>query len=139
VLWRSRSPGRLVIRFADGRVLKGYAGDFDPDQPGFHLVPAQGDADQVIGIEMAALKAVFFVRSFEGDPRYTESRDLYQARPPGTRKVRVEFSDGEVLVGFTSARDARRFGVLLTPLDPKSNNARVFAVATAVARLERLL
>jgi hypothetical protein len=139
VLWVSRSPGKLVARYVDGRILKGYAGDFDPDQPRFRLALAQSASDEAAEIQLSDLKAVFFVRSFEGDPAYAESRDLYQARPPGTRKIRVEFADGEVVVGYTTTRDSRRFGLFFSPLDPKSNNLRVFAVTVAVARVERLL
>jgi hypothetical protein len=46
-----------------------------------------------------ALKALFFVRTFEGDPGHNESKDLYQPRPPDTRKVSVRFRDGEELWG----------------------------------------
>jgi hypothetical protein len=139
LLWVSRSPGRLVVRFRDGRVLKGYAGDFDPDRASFHLALAGEATEEVARVEMSDLKAVFFVRSLEGDPGYTESTDLYQARPTGTRKIRVEFTDGEVLLGYTTRRDTRRFGFFFSPLDPRSNNARVFAVTTAVSTVDRLL
>lgn len=139
LLWASRSPGKVVARYADGRALKGYAGDFDPDQPRFHLVPIDGSPEQATEIWLKDLKAIFFVRSFEGDPQHEESRDPYQSRPPNTRKISVEFHDGELLVGCTTARDRRRFGLFLSPLDPKSNNLRVFAISSFVTRLERLL
>jgi hypothetical protein len=116
-LWASKSPGRVVVRYVDGRVLKGYA-NFDPAGPRFSLVP-QGDPEaQEIAIAVAELKAVFFVRSFDGDPAYDESKDLYQPRPPDTRKVSVRFRDGE---------------------DPRSNNLRVFAVFDAIWGVRRLL
>ncbi len=139
LVWATRSPGRVVARYADGQALKGYASDFDPDQPRFHLAPAHGSPEEAIEVWLRDLKALFFVRSFEGDPRYDESRDPYQSRPPGTRKIRLEFQDGELLVGYTTARDARRFGLFVTPLDPKSNNRRVFVLTSSVARMERLL
>jgi hypothetical protein len=129
----------VVARYADGRTLKGYAGDFDPDQPRFHLAPALGAPDEVVEVWLTDLKALFFVRTFEGNPDHDESRDLYQPRPAGTRKVRLEFADGEVLVGYTAARSAGRFGLFLTPLDPLSNNRRVFAVTGAITTVERLL
>ncbi len=139
LVWATRSPGRVVARYADGQALKGYACDFDPDQPRFHLTPAHGSPEEVVEVWLKDLKALFFVRTFEGNPEYDESRDLYQSRPPGTRKISLEFHDGELLVGYTTARDARRFGVFVSPLDPMSNNRRVFAVTSAVARMERLL
>jgi hypothetical protein len=139
LLWASRSPGKVVARYAGGDVLKGYACDFDPDRPRFHLAAADGSLRESVEVSLEDLKALFFVRSFEGNAQYSESRDLYQARPPGTRKVRLEFHDGELLVGYTTARDTRRFGLFVSPLDPLSNNRRVFAVTSFVARIERLL
>ena len=128
----------MVVRYADGRVLKGYA-DFDPEQAGFRLVPL-GDPDAE-GVEVLVkdLKAVFFVRSFDGDPGHGESKDLYQARPVDTRKVSVRFRDGEELVGHTRQLDRYRSGLFFTPLDPRSNNLRVFAVFDALWGVRRLL
>jgi hypothetical protein len=94
------------------------------------------------GIEvfLKDLKALFFVRAFDGDPAHTESKDLYQARPPGTRKVSVTCRDGEELVGYTRHFDRHRAGLFFTPLDSRSNNnPRVFAVYGAVSGLRRLL
>ena len=137
-LWVSRSPGKVVARYLDGRLLKGYT-DFDPDLLGFRLVPAEDPESEEAEIRVADLKAVFFVRSFAGNPEYVESKDLYQTRPPGTRKVRVEFVDGEELVGHTRDDPAKRPGFFFSPFDPQSNNLRVFAVFDAVRRVERRL
>src|SRR5947208_3439570 len=82
--WVSRSPGKVVARYVDGKVLKGYA-DFDPNQPSFCLVPIENPDGEGIEVQVRDLKALFFVRSFAGDPAYSESKDLYQIRPPGTR------------------------------------------------------
>jgi hypothetical protein len=83
-LWVSRSPGRVVVRHADGRIVKGYA-DFDPEQPSFRLVPVTEPDAEGIEVKVKGLKALFFVRTFDGDPSHDESKDLYQARPPDTR------------------------------------------------------
>jgi hypothetical protein len=137
-LWVSRSPGCVVVRYADGLVRKGYA-DFDPDQPSLRLVPQDEPDSEGVEIAVSELKAVFFVRSFDGDPAHEESKDLYQSRPPDTRKVRVHFRDGEELVGHTRQLDRHRTGLFFTPLDPRSNNVRVFAVYDALWGVRRLL
>ena len=137
-LWASRSPGRVVVRYVDGRVVKGYA-DFDPDEPSFRLVPRDDPATDGIDVRVKDLKALFFVRTFDGDPAHDESKDLYQERPPGTRKVSVHFRDGEELVGHTRQLDRHRAGLFFVPLDPRSNNLRVFAVFDALAGVRRLL
>ena len=113
-LWVSRSPGRVVVRYADGRVLKGYA-DFDPEQSCLRLVPLGEPEAEGLEIPLAELKAVFFVRSFDGDPVHDESKDLYQARPPDTRKVSVRFRDGEELVGPHATARPVSCGALLHP------------------------
>jgi hypothetical protein len=137
-LWVSRSPGRVVARYADGRLLKGYA-DFDPEQPSFRLVALGGPEGEGVEVRVKDLKALFFVRTFDGDPRHDESKDLYQPRPSGTRKVRVAFRDGEELVGYTRQLDRYPAGLFFTPLDPRSNNLRVFAVLDALWGVKRLL
>jgi hypothetical protein len=137
-LWVSRSPGRVVVRYADGRVLKGYA-DFDPEQASFLFVSRDDPNGEGVEVAVADLKAVFFVRSFEGDSAHEESKDLYQARPPDTRKVSVQFRDGEELVGHTRLLDRYRAGLFFTPLDPRGNNIRVFAVFDALWGMRRLL
>src|SRR5262249_29338595 len=58
-LWVSRSPGRAVVRYAAGRVLKGYA-DFDPARPSFRLVPPDDPDADGVEVAVADLKAVFF-------------------------------------------------------------------------------
>lgn len=128
----------MVVRYADGRILKGYA-NFDPAQSRLALVPRDDPEADAIEVPVSELKAVFFVRTFEGDPARDESKDLYQARPPNTRKVSVRFEDGEELVGYTRQLDRHRAGLFFTPLDSGSNNLRVFAVFAAVAGVRRLL
>jgi hypothetical protein len=137
-LWASRSPGRVVVRYLDGRVLKGYA-DFDPEQSRFRFVPHDEPGAEGVEIAVTDLKALFFVRTFDGDREHTESKDLYQSRPSDTRKVSVRFQDGEELVGYTRQLDRHRAGLFFVPLDPRSNNLRVFAVFDAVAGVRRLL
>jgi hypothetical protein len=137
-LWASRSPGKVVVRNLDGRVLKGYA-DLDPADAVFRFLPVEEPEGATVEVALRDVKAVFFVRSFAGDPAYEESKDLYQPRPPGSRKVSVTFVDGEELVGHTRQRDRYRSGLFFVPLDPRSNNLRVFAPYGAVTTVRRLL
>lgn len=131
--------GKIVVRYADGRVLKGYSRDFYPNKPHFHLFPADaGLSDKAVEVRISDLKAVFFVRDFAGDPSYNERKEFAEGeRPPG-RKVQVTFKDGEVLVGSTLGYDPHRPGFFFIPADPKSNNRKVFAVTTAVTNVQFL-
>jgi hypothetical protein len=85
---------KVVARFLDGHTLKGVTWDFVPNKDGFHLAHA-GDETKVTSVSVAELKAVFFVRSFEGDRTRKDGRVPPQfATAPG-RKIRVTFLDGE--------------------------------------------
>lgn len=131
--------GKIVARYADGKVLKGYSRDFYPNKPHFHLFPAgAGPSEEPIEVRTKDLKAVFFVRDFGGDPSYRERKQFAEGeRPPG-RRVEVTFKDREVLVGTTLGYDPRRPGFFFIPVDSKSNNLKVFAVAAAVTNVSFL-
>ena len=132
-------PIKVVVRYTDGRVLKGYTKDFFPNKPFFRLRPA-GTEYKGEGLEVLIkdLKAVFFVSDFEGNPPYTERKQFGEGeRPPG-RKVEVTFVDGEVLVGSNLGYDRHRPGFFLFPVDPQSNNLRVFVVVSAVSNVRFL-
>ena len=131
--------GKIVARHADGKILKGYSRDFYPNKPHFHLFPAgAGPSEGAIEVRIKDLKAVFFVRDFGGDPSYQERKQFAEGeRTPG-RRVQVAFKDGEVLVGTTLGYNPGRPGFFFIPVDPKSNNLKVFAVAAAVTNVRFL-
>jgi hypothetical protein len=124
----------VVVRFLDGRVLKGTTNDFAPQKALFHLLSNDGPADRALAVPIGALKAVFFVRTFEGNPKYVEDRDLAQAKGQG-RKILVTFADGETLGGFTTGYSKDKPGFFVIPVDPKSNNSRVFVVNSSVKKV----
>ena len=124
--------GSLVVaRFADGRVLKGTTHDFAPHKPVFHLMAWDAPTARALAIPVGELKALFFVRTYAGDPKHVDAGDLDTAKGQG-RRVVVTFSDGEVIRGFTTGYSRDKQGFFVIPVDPKSNNSRVFAVIAAV-------
>jgi hypothetical protein len=88
---------KVVVRFSDGRVLKGTTEDFFPNRPGFHLRPL-GESE-VLDIRCKDLKAVFFVKDFAGDPQRKEARGFEQATTDISRgkKIAIRFKDGELV------------------------------------------
>jgi Family of unknown function (DUF6982) len=131
---------KIVVQYADGRVLTGYTADLSPDKPVFHML---GDPPAATGavaeVSMKDLKAVFFVRDFKGHPQRTDRKPFApDERPPVGRKVEVAFHDGEVLVGHMSGYQAERPAFFLTPADPGSNNLRMLVVARAVSSVKFL-
>jgi len=122
---------RIVVRYADGRLLKGYTCDFLATKRYFHLAPTP-DAPKAarITVPVGHLKAIFFVRDFAGESRHVE-RKTFDHHTAG-RRVAITFLDDEELVGATLNYRPDGEGFFVIPADPKSNNLRVFVVARAV-------
>jgi hypothetical protein len=125
---------RLVVRYADGRLLKGYGGEFTASSGSVQVWPTlQSPVSERITVPLSYVKAVFFVRDFSGDPTYVE-RDTEDALRRG-RRVEVTFLDGETLVGTTLNYTENGIGFFIQPLDPRSNNARVFIASSAIRQV----
>jgi hypothetical protein len=129
------AANRVVVRYRDGRLVKGTTRDFLPAKPVFHL--HTGDSAEAVEVSLTELKAVFFVRRLEGDPHYNEDKDLPEQRVASLgKKIAVVFADGETLAGYTHSYNASNPGFFVTPVDPKSNNIRVFVVRDSVREVK---
>ncbi len=129
---------KVVVRYSDGRLIKGSTQDFFPNKEHFHLIPADNASGAVIEVSMNDLKAIFMVRDFIGDPLYKERKKYIEGEKPSGQKVEVTFTDGEVLVGSTLGYDPKRQGFFIFPADPKSNSIRVYVVSSAVEKVRYL-
>jgi len=127
---------KVVARFRDGRVIKGFCQNFFPNKDHFHLFPPDNPL-QAMGVIMRDLKAVSFVRDFTGDPKYLEKKTYPDGERPSCTRVEITFLDGEVMVGSTLAYGVNREGFFITPADPKSNNVKVYAITAVVQRIRR--
>jgi len=125
----------VVARFLDGRVLRGTTNDFSPMKPQFHLHPNGEDRTVPVSVATADLKALFFVKSFAGDPR-RENSNLFREGVTQGRKMRVRFRDGEVIAGYTVGYGGDKAGFFLIPADPDDNNSRIYVVNAAVEEAE---
>jgi hypothetical protein len=129
---------KVVVRYIDGRVLKGSTHDFFPNKDRFHLFLPTNSGEQCVEISLKDLKAVFLARDFVGDPEYAEHKKYMNGEKTTGRKLEVTFQDGEVMVGSTLGYDRNRPGFFLLPADPKSNNVRIFVVASAAKQVRQL-
>ncbi len=128
---------KIVVRYTDGDIVKGFTQDFHPSRAQFSLWPSihAAKSDRLI-IPMGRLKAVFFVRDFAGNARYRE-RKTFTNRGHG-RRLEVTFHDNETVVGTTLNYRPDGQGFFLIPVDAGANNTRIFVVASAVRRVRFL-
>jgi len=126
-------PNRVVVKFKNNKVLKGKTNDFFPNKTQFHLEEMNGD---IVEISIEDLKAVFFVKDFEGNKNH---KDNYSDEiAAGGRKIKVVFFDGETVVGYTLAYSQDRQGFFMAPADIKGNNERIFVVISSTEKMELL-
>ena len=117
---------KVIARFKDGVLVKGYTGDFFPNKNTFHLEQLNGE---VASIDTEQLKAVFFVKDFEGNKNH---EDTYSDTVPGGgRKIQVKFKDGELVIGFAQSYSPDRHGFFMIPADTQNNNERIFVIISA--------
>ena len=130
---------KVVLRFADGSILKGTTTDFFPGKDIFHLSMMNAPVEaKPVEINTKNLKAIFFVKDFAGDQQHVKRNEFDPAHPPIGRKIRVEFKDDEVLAGTTTGYDPKRWGFFILPADHDSNNERCYVVVAA-AKYIRIL
>lgn len=125
----------VVAHFVDGRRVKGETSSFSPEKESFFI-----DNDEIgffhKEVHISELKAVYFVKSLKGNPRYRKVVDT--GKKGFGKKVRIHFHDGETLVGYTATFSLNKTGFFVTPTDPKSNNERIFIVSKASDRIETI-
>lgn len=121
---------RVVIRYATGTLLRGFLAVEDearlPTNESARLLVEKPEGE-LVAVEPSEIKAVFFVRSFEGSPDYSEFK-VFPAPPNGKGVwVRVHFLDGEVMEGIApNCLDTYAKPIFyMTPPDPASNNQAV--------------
>jgi hypothetical protein len=123
---------KLIARFTDGRLVKGTTLDFAPSKSLFHMTVATAPAGTPFPIRTEELKALFYVRDYDGNPAHVEKRVTDVPVESGEHRIQASFKDGEVLAGTTTAYHEGVSGFFLKPADPESNNTLcyVFTAAT---------
>lgn len=124
---------KVVVQFKDKRVIKGKTNNFFPNKNSFHLEALNGEKTE---IQVEALKAIFFVKSFDGNHQRQDSYGDKLAG--GGRKIKIKFKDGETVIGYTTGYSPDRFGFYMLPADLQGNNERIFVVKSATEAIEML-
>ena len=89
---------KVVVRYSNGRVIKGFTQDFFPNKDRFHLFPADKPSGEPIEVLVSDLKAIFIVRDFIGNPKYDERKKYIEEQNPSGVKLEVTFTDSDVMV-----------------------------------------
>lgn len=133
----STGRSKVVARYANNKVVKGYTYNFSALRPSFHIESISAD-DQygIVKVALRDLKAVFFVKDFEGNSSYNERKSFEAGQEVNDRRIEVSFKDGEVLVGSTASYDPNKQGFFLRPADPQSNNLKIFIISSAVKAVD---
>jgi hypothetical protein len=136
---------KVVAHLSNGELVKGY---FDPSverdlesmvRQRMLSLPVEipirpSDAKEVVAIRRDTLKALFFVKSFEGRKEYKEVK-FFQTHPPVEGLwVQVTFKDREVTEGVlhNTLHHLVEPGFFLKPPDPQSNNEFIYVLKTSL-------
>ena len=122
---------KVVVHYLGGKLLKGFTFDFNQDKDRFHVYTSE---EQLDGIEIMLneLKAVFFVKCFDGNQNYCCPKvDETDLKKQTGMKVKVCFSDGECIYATTRGYSPARRGFFILPLDANDNNSCIYVVKNA--------
>lgn len=122
----------VVVQTIGGEIIKGITNDFSPHKDFFHL--KEQDSGSILEIDIFDLKAVYFVKTYDGDPDHDIHNEL--ERTGMGKRIRVRFRDGEVMVGYTQGYTPNRPGFFLFPADEQSNNSRVYVVSSSTEEID---
>ena len=128
---------RVVVRARDKRRIRGFTWDFAPNRETFHVVDPF-DEHKVEELALSDLKAVFYVKSFVGEPGRKDPPPFTKESFKGVPglKLKITFEDGEVLYGTTNGYQPGRTGFFVMPADKAGNNERVFVISAATKSVE---
>lgn len=128
-----RAEQKIVVHYLDRTLVRGHARFFFHMQDRMEMTDLEGRPHQV---DLHRVKAIFFVRRFEGNPGYPERQAFADGSPVFGQKIRIVFTDGEVLLGRAMGYRPEEKGFYFKPADPGSNNEVIFVPVTALREVQ---
>jgi hypothetical protein len=129
---------KVILRFLDGKLLKGFVKDFTLADDFVFIEDESSDTQKV---RLKEIKAIFFVKKFEGDKNHREKKSFAGTKSAG-RRIFLRFKDGESLTGCVEGEtpwktgffleSMKENGFFLIPVDEESNNIKIFVVTSAI-------
>jgi len=135
---------KVIVKFKDGKILKGWTENISPSKEAFHLHKTEEFREKgkndIVEIKLSSLKVVFFVKSHKGNKNYEKVR-TFEGQPkttPSQRKIIVTCNDDEKIYGTTLGYNPNKKGFFIYPTDPEDNNERIFIIQESVKNVELL-
>lgn len=123
---------KVVAHYSNGNLFKGTCNDFVPNKEYFHMnLRGAQQGSRPVKLKTNGLKALFFVKKYDGNPKYVEKKEFNPVRFLPERKIKALFKDGELMVGTTNGYQPAREGFFLVPADENSNNILCFVMTEA--------
>lgn len=125
---------QVVAHFLDGRLVKGTSLDVQPAKPDCHIRTADRG---MVKVQLADLKALYFVRSLEGDPAHDYASEPATGDPrlAGSHRISIVFKDRERLVALANRYPPLGRFFFVLPVDGAGNTIRVLVNRDAVVEM----
>jgi len=128
-----REPQKVVVHYLDKRLERGHARFFFHVQDLMERTAVDGTTHK---IDLAEVKAIFFVKEFKGDPSYGERKEFAEDSPVFGQRIEITFVDDEILLGKAMGYRPEEKGFYFKPADPRSNNEVVFVPVSALKEVK---
>lgn len=136
---------KVVVKLRSGEVVKGYL--ILPGVDGTDLFSDSNrnvkaaitvrllSSNAYMEIALSDVKAVFFVKSFRGDPKRKSLRFYTNGPAVGTIWAEIRFTDSEIIEAIieNSVQHLMGDGLLLHPSDADCNNVLIYINKSAIA------
>ena len=130
---------KLVIKYQDGKIIKGWVENFNPKRESVLIHPLKEySLEETLEISLNELKAIFFVKDFIGNSTFQKAK-TFENYPPSTptqRHIIVHFKDGERLYGTSYSYNPNKKGFFVYPIDSMDNNIRIFVFSDATEEVQ---
>ena len=121
---------KIVVRCKDKKIMKGKVHDFSATKVFFSMRLLSGER---VKIKIEDVKAIFIVKNYEGNKDYKYSyKDVLLW---GGMKIRINFKDNEVMIGYIPYHINSDRGFFVTPADLNGNNKNVFVIKSATREI----
>jgi hypothetical protein len=139
-----QSSAKVIARLRDGKLIKGFLNGSSATLDAFQQA-SEFKLPELIGIDpvepgegvslrLDTLKALFFVKSFEGKKEYPEVKFFDKSPPIRGLWVRIQFYDSESIEGTVenTIHYLVEPGFFMKPPDPQSNNQILYVIKSSL-------